>query len=180
MRRLLLIIVSTLMCMAAHGQNLKADQLPPLSLRFAWGADAGASIDMSNQEMSSIDFNMSFGLSYKWFKFAGIGAQAQIMTSNSSRSYPIFALVRTNFRDDWTRIFWEVKGGASLNYLENNRHRTGAFAGTGIGFLLATGPKFTTHLVLGYTFVQHKTNDDPATLSLKDVHYASLRIGVTF
>ncbi len=180
MRRLLLIIAAALLCATAYGQSMKADQLPPLSLRFAWGADAGASIDMSNQEMSSVDFNMSFGLSYKWFKFAGIGAQAQIMTSNSCRSYPVFAMIRTNFRDDWTRIFWEAKGGVSLNYLENNHHRTGAFAGTGVGFLLATGPKFTTHLVLGYTFMQHRPSDAPDGPSLKDVHCASLKIGVTF
>lgn len=148
---------------------------------FAWGGDAGASIDMSGNDMSSIDLALAFGLKRGWINFLGVGAQADIAVSNSCRSYPLFLLFRTNFTDRPTRLFWELKGGASLNYLEHNHRQTGAYGSTGVGIRLASGKNFSSHLVLAYTFLQRRRIVGvEMTHDFTDLHLASVRIGVTF
>ncbi len=78
-------------------------------------------------------------------------------------------------------MFWEVKGGASLNYLEHNHQQTGVFASTGVGVKLATGRKFSSHLILAYTFLQRrKVVGTEMTHEFKDLHFATLRLGIVF
>jgi len=76
---------------------------------FAWGADFGASIDLGGDEMTCIDFDVMFGMRRGWIKFLGIGAQADIMVSNSCRSFPLYAEFRTNFRNSPSILFWDLK-----------------------------------------------------------------------
>ncbi len=154
---------------------------PAPKIELTWGADVGASIDMSGQDMSSIDFDLAVGMRRSWIKFLGIGVQADIMTSNSCRSYPLFALFRTNFLNRPTNFFWEVKAGASLNYLEHNHSQTGVYGFTGAGFRLASGAKFTSHIVIGYTFMQRRrVVGEEMVHNFKDLHCASVKIGVAF
>lgn len=148
---------------------------------FAWGADFGASIDLGGDEMTCIDFDVMFGMRRGWIKFLGIGAQADIMVSNSCRSFPLYAELRTNFRNSPSILFWDLKLGASLNYLEHNHHQTGLFGFTGLGVNLARGRSFSSHIVAGYTFRQRRTVvGDEMVHDFKDIHYASIRIGVLF
>ncbi|MCM1067846.1 MAG: hypothetical protein NC418_09775 [Muribaculaceae bacterium] len=152
-----------------------------IKVKFAWGADLGASIDMSGNDMSSIDFGLAFGMKRGWINFLGVGAQANIPVSNSFRSYPLFLLFRTNFTDRPTRVFWELKGGVSLNYLEHNHQQTGIYGSTGIGFRLAGNAKFSSHMFMGYSFIQRrKVVGEEMTHDFTDLHFATVKIGVTF
>ena len=47
--------------------------------RFVWGADAGASIDLTGIEMRPLDFKAVFGMSRVWINYIGNGASADIM-----------------------------------------------------------------------------------------------------
>lgn len=148
---------------------------------FRWGASAGASIDMSAQDLSSIDFDLNFGMSYSWIKYLGVGVQANIMTATSNRAYPIYAIFRTNFKREWSRLFWEVKGGLSLNYFEGCPDDKGIYGSTGVGFVLASGKKFTSYMSLSYSYLQRSDAIvDEATLHFKDVHGVTVKIGVLF
>lgn len=150
-------------------------------LKFAWGADAGASIDLSSNDMSTIDFSATFGMSRGWINFLGLGAEADIMISNSCRSYPVYLDFRTNFRNTPSMFFWDVKAGMSLNYLEHNHQQTGFYGSTGLGVNLARSSKFCSHLIIGYTFRQRKTLvGDEMTHYFKSISYASVKIGVVF
>ena len=64
-----------------------------IKVRFAWGADLGSSIDMSANDMSSIDLSLAFGMRRGWINFLGVGAQGNIMISNSYRSFPFFSII---------------------------------------------------------------------------------------
>lgn len=153
----------------------------PIKVRFAWGADVGSSIDMSGADMSSIDLSIYFGLSRGWLNFFGVGAQGDIMVSNSCRSFPLFGMFRTNFTDRPTRMFWELKGGYSLNYLEHNHQQNGIYGSTGIGIKLATSAKFSSHMTLGYTYLERKkVVGTEMTHDFKPLHYATVKIGVVF
>ncbi len=149
--------------------------------RFAWGADMGASIDMTGDEMSSVDFSAAFGVSRGWIQFAGIGAQANFMVSNSCRSYPIFLNFRTNFRNTPSLVFWDMKGGISLNYLEHNVQDTGLYLSTGIGIRLAYSSKFSSHIIAGYSFRQRRHVDNLADNDIhNDLHCVYVKLGVAF
>ncbi|MDE6464565.1 MAG: hypothetical protein K2L16_08050 [Muribaculaceae bacterium] len=152
-----------------------------LKPKFTWGADVGASIDMSGNDMSSLDVDITFGMRRGWLNFLGFGVGADIMVSNSCRSFPLFAELRTNFVDRPTVAFWDLRLGASLNYLEHNHQQTGFFGFTGVGFNLARSAKFSSHLMLGYTFRQRSRVEGPEmTHPFHDLHYASVKIGVSF
>lgn len=150
-------------------------------LKFAWGADLGASADMSGNDMSSIDLDLVLGMRYGWMNFLGIGAQANITVANSQRYYPLFVLFRTNFTNKPTHFFWEIKGGVSLNYVEELRQQLGGYAFTGCGINLARNKNLSSHLTIGYTWLQRRdvVGEETSTI-YPDLHYATIKIGVTF
>ena len=41
-----------------------------IKVRFAWGADLGSSIDMSANDMSSIDLSLAFGMRRGWIELS--------------------------------------------------------------------------------------------------------------
>lgn len=173
MKRILSLLISAVCISAVWAERP--------TTHFAWGADAGASIDLSGNDMSTVDIDLNFGMRRGWINFLGVGAQADIMVSNSCRSYPIYLNFRTNFSNRPTLLFWDLKGGVSLNYLEHNHRQTGVYGSTGLGVNLAHSDKFSSHLVLAYTYRQRKTLEGPEmTHYFHSISYASVKIGVTF
>lgn len=149
--------------------------------RFRWGADVGATIDMTGQDASSYDISISLGYSRKWINFIGFGAKASFAAGNSSRAFPLFINFRTNFRNTPSILFWDVRGGISLAYPGDNRSHTGAYAATGVGFYLARSATFSSHILVGYTYRQQKPDWSPEDfVQSKDLHMATLKIGVMF
>lgn len=153
----------------------------PRGVRFAWGAEVGSNIDMSGNEMSSVDFNASAGISYNWISFAGVGAGANIVISNSCRTYPVFADIRTDFSQLVKFFFVDFRAGVALNYLKDNKNQTGAYISPSLGFNLASGRTFRSYLTLGYTYISRKdiTSGEDVT------HYgplsmATVRLGIAF
>lgn len=179
MKKLLLILAIAICGTALQAQDKGSTTKP--KIEFAWGADMGASIDMSANDMSTVDVDIVLGMRRGWINFLGLGVQADIMVSNSCRSYPLFLLFRTNFSNRPTRLFWEVRGGTSLNYLEHNHQQTGGFASTGVGINLASGRSFSSHLVIGYSWVQRKRIvGTEMTHNFTDLHFAMVKLGIVF
>lgn len=171
--------------------SFAAQQTPPktqtvaekaLHGTFAWEAEAGGSIDMSANDMSAVDIAASFGYKRGVIKFLGIGASMNVMVNNSARSFPIYLAFKTNFRRRPSLVFMDFRCGVSLNYLPNDYQQNAFYGMLGLGVNLAQGKKFSSYLVLGYTFKQF---DDIETSSgsqikLNDIHSACVRLGVTF
>lgn len=148
---------------------------------FAWGGDVGASIDLSGNDMSSIDFNLSAGVRRGWINFLGVGAGADFAVSNSTRAYPFFVEFRTNFTNHPTICFWQLRLGGAYNMLEHNHEQVGFYGTTGIGINLARGKNFCSHLLLCYTYRQrNRVVGTEMTHEFTDLHFASVKIGVTF
>lgn len=178
-RRVAALLLMALTVSGAVAQNPEDEtQFKP---HFTWGAAAGASIDMTRDDMSTIDFDISFGMRRGWINFLGVGVEADVMVSNSCRSFPLYAELRTNFTDRPTVAFADFKVGACLNYLQHDHQQTGAYAFAGAGFNLARSRKYSSYLVMGYTFRQRRTLvGDEMTHYFKDIHYATVKIGVAF
>lgn len=193
---------------ASDRETIIADQSDSNSTlgHFTWGADLGTSIDMTANDMSSIDLTGYFGYKGAWIRFAGIGAGINSMISNSSRNYPIYAMLRTSFSPTPQLCFLDLRAGISVNNISTLPSQTGFYGSIGIGFTLAKGKKFSSHVILSYNYLplrpvtvtytkemevigaEHSDETTPKfetvsvtdRISLPDIHYAALRIGCSF
>lgn len=177
----LLIIVLALVALPALAERPTAESSKSLRTEFTWLAEAGSSIDLSANDMSSIDITAAFGLRRGVLDFAGIGAGANIMISNSCRSYPIYAVVRTSFAPSNDVVFLDVRGGMTLNYLYDNVTQTGAYASAAVGFNLARGRKFRSYILAGYTFAgRSDVRVGEAMVPYSSLNIAMVRLGISF
>lgn len=170
---------------ALHGttpQKTEKEKGPRQKVHFAWGADVGASVDLSGNDMTTLDVDIALGLRRGWLNFIGVGAQADLAISNSQRNYPIFLLFRTNFTDRPTHCFWELKGGAAVTVADDAERCTGVYASTGIGINLASSSKFRSHITVGYTFLQRSRDilENIAFTDRPDLHYVTIKLGISF
>lgn len=173
-----LILTVTALCAAAqsHAPVFYSDKT-----LFAWGAEAGASIDMTGNDMSSVDVAINFGMRRAWLNFLGVGVAADIMVSQSTRSFPLYVNFRTSFLSHPTLAFMDLKLGASLNYLEHNHQQTGLYGYAGVGFNLAQNTKYCSHISVGYTYLQRRRVVGPEmTHYFKSLNFATVKLGVTF
>lgn len=182
MKHLLLTILAIVAIATGASAATKEDNAPARDHgHFAWGAEVGGSIDMSANDMSTIDFTALLGYRRSWIKFLGAGVGMDIMVSNSCRSFPIFANLKTSFSNRPQLLFMDVRAGISINYLPDDLTQTGAYAFAGVGFNLASGKKFASHLTLGYSFVDRRdVNHNEHHLDFSPLHYASVRLGIAF
>lgn len=162
------------------GLSAKDGIMAPVS-GFAWGADIGSSIDMTGQDMTAIDIDANFGYKNGFIKFIGIGAGIKMMVSNSSRCYPVYGLFRSSFSTLPKECFMEVKAGISFNNLYTDIYQKNFVGGLGVGFVLASGRTFSSHITLGYEFMpMDGVKTDAMVSRLSDLHYATIKIGASF
>lgn len=175
---------------------------------FTWGLDAGTAADLTANDMTSINITGYAGYKGSWIRFAGIGAAINTMISNSSRSYPLYAMLRTSFSRRPQLCFMDLRVGISINHILTYPSQTDFYGSIGIGVTLAHGRKFSSHIILSYDFVPVKsftlyreieettpnpgeifegdeattttTKLEPYRRSFPDLHYASIRIGCSF
>lgn len=160
---------------------------------FTWGGDAGSAVDLTANDMTSINFSAYFGYKGGWFRLAGVGASINTMINNSSRCYPVFGIIRTSFSSRPQLCFLDLRGGVSFNNINDARSQTDFFGSLGLGITLASGRKFSSHIIVSYIFmpvsplkvlVPDQENPEGAPVEnimpFHDLHYASIRIGCSF
>lgn len=153
----------------------------PRKFRFAWGAEFTGGVEMSGHDMSVVGIDASFGMAWRWIRFLGITAEADIMIDNSSRSFPVSLNFRTDFHNTRQLLFMDLRGGLAFNYYAGESQTQDPYASAGLGVTLASGRTFTSHLILAYTYRGRKTcylgdrlRDCPG------MSYVTMRLGVVF
>lgn len=150
-------------------------------LAFSWGAELATGADLSQHNMSSVGINARAGLQWKWVRFFGIGAEGDMLLSSSGRNYPLFFNFQTDFSNSNKLLFMDLRGGATLNYFNNNDQETGAYFSGGVGITLAKGKTFSSHIILAYTYVgQEECYKGDYLRKCPGVSLATLRLGITF
>lgn len=167
---------------------------------FSWGIDLGTGIDMTANDMTYVSIQGYFGYKNSFLKFLGAGAGMEVMMNNPSRCYPVFGMLRTSFSRKPRLCFLDLRAGVSFNSMFDLPNQTGFYGSLGLGITLAKGRKFSSHIILAYTFMpMHDIYTDPVALPdpemsetgtpapaervrnvLHDLHYASIRIGCAF
>lgn len=148
---------------------------------FVWGAEVGGGIDMTSNDMSTVNLDAYFGYRNSWINILGVGAEVNMMVSNSVRAFPVYAIFRTGFRSCPTLLFMDLRGGVVFNNLNDSRQQTRAYVSPGIGVNLATGRTFRSYLTLSYVYNGLKpfTKGDEYC-DINGLSMACLRIGINF
>lgn len=151
------------------------------STRFTWGASFGSDIDLTGNDMSDVSLDAYFGIKMPAVQVLGLGVGIDVPVSNSWRSYPVYVIMRTNFMKRPSLCFFDARAGASVNLLEHDHKQTGAYASCGIGFQLASGSRFSSHLILSYTFTgRNNYHHGEEYIKVDNLHMATMRIGISF
>ncbi len=150
-------------------------------LRFSWGAEIEGAVDMSGHDMSSLGINAGLGLEWQWIRFLGIGAQADVMVSSSSRVYPVYLNFRTDFSRKRRLVFMDLRGGMAFANFEHFSSETFPYVSGGIGVTLAAGRKFSSHLIAAYTWIgQSECYKGVQLRDCPGISFAQIRLGVSF
>lgn len=179
MRRIA-IIIGLLCAFFASAQNQKDGE--EKGRAFAWGVELTGNVDLGCRDMSSAAFNAYFGMSAPTVPIIGVGAGVNVPVANSSRSIPIFAIVRTNFSPNQSLFFLDMRGGLSVNYMEHNKRQTGGYFSAGVGINLAKGSTFSSYIIAGYSFYERKDylDRDDNLVEVPSLHLATVRLGICF
>ncbi|MDE5688275.1 MAG: hypothetical protein K2I18_06585 [Paramuribaculum sp.] len=152
-----------------------------MSPGFTWGADVGGAIAMTGNDMSIINFDAAFGYRRGIVDFIGVGAGINMMVSNSNRSFPVYALFRSNFVTRPTLCFFEGRIGCAFTNVADNQSQTSLYVSPGVGFNLARSKHFGSYIVLSYVYNGMKSyTDSETTYDINGLHSACVRLGISF
>lgn len=167
----------------AAGSSIQAAAPGSQSLpgHFSWGIDVGGAIDMSGHDMSTLDIDAGFGYRNRAIQLLGIGAGINIPVDNSRRTFPVYAVLRTNFIGHPSLCFMDARVGVVVNNMETDATKTAFYCSPGLGFNLATGRTFRSYLILSYIYnglKAHAEGNPEDTFC--GVHLAAIRLGINF
>ncbi len=179
MKRLLTLLI--IICVSAVAVQPKAEgkEKSKLSAGFAWGADIGGAIDLTGNDMSTLNINAAFGYRRGVIDLVGIGTGMNVMVSNSSRMFPVYGIIRSNFRTTPSLCFLDVRAGCAFLNLDDNSNHTGTFVSPGLGFNLAKGKTFSSYLILSYQYVDVRSKSESG-FNIDGLNFACVRLGVSF
>ena len=148
---------------------------------FVWGAEVGGSIDLTSNNLSSINLDAYFGYKNSWINAVGIGASVNMMVSNSVRSFPVYAMFRTDFSSRPRLLFMDLRGGIAINDITYGNSQTSLFLSHGVGINLARGRSFSSYITLSYIYNGLKPFDlGDRRCDVDGLSMACLRLGVSF
>lgn len=148
---------------------------------FAWGAEIGGSIDMTSNDMSTANLDAYFGYRNSWIDVLGIGAEVNMMLSNSVRSFPVYAMLRTGFSKRPTLLFMDLRAGVAFNNISSSSQQTGAYVSPGIGINLAGGATFQSYVTLSYVYNSFEPfNTGEKQYDFHSLSMACIRLGIRF
>lgn len=151
------------------------------AMHLAWGLDVGSSIDLTTQDMSTLNADAYVGFRKGIMDVVGIGAGLHAMVNNSSYSYPLYVIARTSFRKKPSLVFADLRVGMAFNSLFGQSANTAFYINPSVGFNLATGRKFRSYLSVGYSYngVEHR-NDPDMMHKIHHLNMANVHLGVSF
>ncbi|MCM1348671.1 MAG: hypothetical protein NC338_04600 [Firmicutes bacterium] len=148
---------------------------------FVWGAEVGGAIDMTSNNLSSLNLDAYFGYKNSWINALGVGASVNMMVSNSVRAFPVYAMLRTDFSSQKKLLFMDLRGGVAFNNLTYGSSQTSLYLSPGIGINLASSKTFNSYITLSYIYNGLKPfNLGDRHCDVDGLSMACLRLGISF
>lgn len=149
---------------------------------FTWGADLGASVDLTAHDMSTFDLDFILGYKNNFIKTVGVGAGIHRTVQGGDNFIPIYALIRTSFTSRPSLLFLNARFGYSFNTIEDSPMFGDYNSALGCGFNLSQSKKAKTYIILGVAyryFNQHHQNYI-SRLDTNSIWVAQLQFGINF
>ncbi|MDE5883250.1 MAG: hypothetical protein K2H60_16130 [Muribaculaceae bacterium] len=148
---------------------------------FTWGAEFGASIDLSGYNTSTFNVDAVLGYKNNYFRILGAGVGIHRSLGTGDNFIPVYGLMRTSFSSRPRLFFLSLKVGYSFNTIGDSPTFGDTNSQIGWGINLAMSRKFQSHIILAYEFrhfnARHKhVLDDKAN----DISLATISFGVNF
>ena len=148
---------------------------------FSWGAEIGSSIDLTANNLSTFDADVTIGYKNKFLKMAGVGIGIHKAFGSGNNFIPIYAVIRTPFRRKPSPFFFNITAGYSFNTIGDSAAKGGFNMSVGIGVDLAVAKLFHSHLILSYGYLHLNDRQfSDKLISNKNISLARLTIGVNF
>lgn len=148
---------------------------------FVWGAEVGGGIDLTSNDLSSVNLGAYLGYRNSWIEALGIGAEVNMMLSNSVRAFPVYGIFRTGFSRKPTILFMDLRAGVAFNNITSSQQQTSAYVSPGLGINLAGGKTFQSYITLSYVYNGlksfHLADKD---IDISGLSVACVRLGIRF
>lgn len=148
---------------------------------FVWGAETGASLDLTSHDMSTFDVDVLFGYKNSCIKVAGIGAGIHRSVHIGNNLIPVYAVFRSSFRSKPSLLFLNVQAGYSFNSFGKGKS-VGDFMGAlGVGINLQQTRVAKSYIVLSAAYQYfNDTNREKIDIDTHYIFFARLMFGVNF
>lgn len=163
-------------------ESLFPGKSPSLAFsHFTWGAEVGASIDMTANNMSSIDADVVLGFKNSFIKLAGVGAGIRRSIRNGNTFVPVYGVIRTSFTRRPSICFLNLQAGYSFNTFESSDNFGNFVCALGIGFNLMQTRMAKSYIIASCGF-QHYCDHHSESIGIdtNNIYTARIVIGVNF
>lgn len=149
---------------------------------FTWGADLGASLDLTAHDMSTFDIDVILGYKNKYFKTAGIGVGIHRTVQGGDNFIPIYALIRTSFTSRPSLLFFNARFGYSFNTIDDSPTFGDFNSALGCGINLSKSKRANTYLILSaaYRYFNERHKNMVSRIDTHSIWMAQLQFGVNF
>lgn len=149
---------------------------------FTWGADVGASVDLTAHDMSTFDLDVIWGYKSNLIKTAGLGVGIHRTVQGGDNFIPVYALFRSSFTTRPSLLFFNARIGYSFNTVENSPMFGDFNSALGCGVNLSRSKKANTYIIVSaaYRYFNKRHQDYISRLDTYSVWMAQLQFGVNF
>lgn len=148
---------------------------------FTWGAEAGASVDMTSHDLSTFDVDVLLGFKNKFIKLAGIGGGIHHSIYSGNNFIPVYAVLRTSFRSKPSLLFLNLQAGYSFNTVKHSGTVGDFCSAIGVGINLQQSNIAKSYIILSCAYQNFSEASRVKTdIDTRDIFYAKLVIGVNF
>ncbi len=149
---------------------------------FTWGADVGASVDLTAHDMSTFDLDFIIGYKNKFLKTAGVGVGIHRTVQGGDNFIPLYALIRTSFTSRPSLLFLNARFGYSFNTVEDSSMFGDFNSAIGCGINLSQTKKAKTYIIVSaaYRYFNKRHQEMISRLDTYSIWMAQLQFGVNF
>jgi len=148
---------------------------------FSWGAEIGSSIDLTGNDLSTLNADAYIGYKNKFIRFVGAGVGIHRAFGSGHNFIPIYAIFRSSFRTKPSLFFFHLQAGYSFNTISDSPTFGDVCGSIGVGINLAMSRKFQSHLLLACGFRHfNKRHQTTTNIDTSSVALAQIAFGVNF